>query len=105
MNSNDKTQVIQPVPTPELPQPQTLREVGEQLTQVFAPVLANLGITPPPEQPRSRWRRFLDRVWDAATDAEWHSAARRCAGTALMWGFTVTSFLIFGKAALWVLFL
>jgi hypothetical protein len=97
-NSNDKTEVIPQVQTPT----NNLLAMAESFTQVFAPVMTGMQ---PPEKPRSRWQRFKGRVVGSVTDAEWHQTARRCAGTVLMWGFTVTSFIIFGKAALWVLFL
>jgi hypothetical protein len=92
-NSNDQTQEITVVPG----RPQTLAEVGNQLSKMFAPVLAGMQ---PPQPPK---RNLLQRLRDKLYDEEWHRAARQTAGTVLMWSFTLASVLVFGKGLLWIL--
>lgn len=90
-NSNDTTEII-----PMQTRPQTLED-STHIMQAIPPV----SFTPqePEPEPRSRWQRMREKLYDR----EWHVTSRRTAGTVLIWAFTVSSCIVFGKGLLWIL--
>lgn len=89
-NSNTETiEIPRPTPSPAL---------QNQVAQAMKAITGSL--PPAPEPPK---RGLLERVRDKLYDQDWHHAARQTAGTVLMWSFTGTSVLVFGKAVLWIL--
>jgi hypothetical protein len=95
--SQVQTEVLQleaPV-EPETPaRPQTLADMMEGARRAF-------GL--PPVEPPTRWQRVRGWCEDRFYDDGWHRGMRNTAGTLLMWSFTITASVCFGKGMLWIL--